>query len=517
MPGKLEFEFSTASGSQTQRKQDEPFVMLVMGDFGGHSESHADDPSWLMQVPVRKIDLDSVAQLWVHIKPRLDLSIEDLQVCIEPLDIDDFHPDQLYRSLPVFAELRQIRKRLLDPATASDSLSELLKNQPIKNQPVKNQPTEAEPDSSNTTASEEDGNQMFERLLGGVRPGLTADSTGSDSKTTVAGLDRLLQKAVAAHIVHQPDPRVDSAIDAVDKAIAEIMRQILHHPDFEALEGVWRSLYELIYASEFGEELVLKVCSVSKQELLAGLPQSMETIHASGLYQLLVGRQKRAADDVGYSLLVCNYFFGGNADDVALLASLGSVAELSNAAVIGAAKSELLGCTSVALEPDFSAWSKVENPLWQQLRNSPMANRIGLALPRILGRLPYGNDYEKVVGFEFEEQLSAEYEIANHANFLWLNPSLYLAGLLAQSFTAQSWNMQPEDHTDIGGLPVYTYTLDGEKYMLPTAETLLSERSAEAVMQLGLMPIVSFRNRDLARLIRFQSIADPLAALRGPW
>lgn len=44
MPGKLELEFSTASGSQTQRQQDDPFVMLVLGDFGGHADHHTDDP-----------------------------------------------------------------------------------------------------------------------------------------------------------------------------------------------------------------------------------------------------------------------------------------------------------------------------------------------------------------------------------------------------------------------------------------------------------------------------------------
>jgi len=509
MPIKLEFEFSAATGSQAQRQQDDPFVMLALGDFSGHADRHPNDPSWLMQVPVRSVDLDSIDQLWAHIKPRLDLNIEGCQVCFEPSALDDFHPDQLYRALPVFEELRQMRKRLLDPATASDTLSELIKSQPSETE------TGTDTNDEAMSAPTEDGTQMFGRLLGGARPG--SASAGSSAEPTPSGIEKLLHKAVAAHIVHEPDPRVESAIGAVDKAIAETMRKMLHHPEFQELEGAWRSLYELIYASEIGEELVLKVCSVSKQELLTGLPQSMENMHESGLYQLLVGRQQRAADDVGYSLLVCNYFFGGNADDVALLASLGSMAELNDATVIGAAKSELLGSTSLAQEPDFNAWLKVESALWQQLRSSPMANRIGLALPRILGRLPYGDGYERVDSFEFEEQLSVEYEISNHENFLWVNPSLYLAGLLAQSFTEQSWNMRPEDHTDIGGLPVYTYAIHGEKRMLPTAETLLSERSAEAVLQLGLMPIVSFRNRDLAKLIRFQSIACPLAELKGPW
>lgn len=460
-----------------------------------------------MQVPVRNVDLDNIDQLWSHIKPRLVLSIEDFQINVEPSEMDDFHPDQMYRTLPVFKELRQMRKRLLDPTTASDTLSELIQSQSL----------ETKPSTDSADIPAEDGNQMFERLLGGARPDSVSTSSGHTADSAPSGIDQLLQKAVAAYIMHAPDPRVDSAIDAVDKAIAESMRKILHHPEFQALEGAWRSIYELIYASEISEELILKVCSIGKQELLAGLPQSMETMHESGLYQLLVGREKRGADDVGYSLLACNYFFGGNADDVALLASLGSMAELNDAAVIGAAQSELIGCASVAREPDFNAWSKVDSPMWQQLRSSPMANRIGLALPRILGRLPYGDDYERIGSFEFEEQLSTEYETSNHANFLWVNPSLYLAGLLAQSFTGQGWNMQAEDHTDIGSPPVYTYAIDGEKHMLATAETLLSERSAEAILQLGLMPIVSFRNRDRARLIRFQSISAPIAALKGPW
>ena len=56
-----------------------------------------------------------------------------------------------------------------------------------------------------------------------------------------------------------------------------------------------------------------------------------------------------------------------------------------------------------------------------------------------------------------------------------------------------------------------------EKKMLPCAELLLPERSAEAILQLGIMPIVSFRNRDMARLLRFQSVAEPLTSLQGPW
>ena len=312
--------------------------------------------------------------------------------------------------------------------------------------------------------------------------------------------------------MHDADPKVDTAIDAVDQAIAETMRSILHHPGFQALEGAWRSLYDLVQETEIGEELQLRVCNVSRKSLLNGLPASAEGLEASGLYQLLVGRFRRAADDDGMSLLLCNYFFGGGVDDISLLASLAMLAEMNNAAIIAAAESELIGSQSLAEQPSVSDWTQQDNPFWRQLRESPLAGRIGLVLPRLIGRLPYGRETDEISSFDFEEIVSP-----SHDNFLWANPTLACARLLAQSFTEAGWDMSPDDNTDIEGLPAYTYQEDGEKKMLPCAELLLPERSAEAILAMGVMPIVSYRSRDMARLLRFQSIANPVSALAGPW
>lgn len=501
MPGVKGFEFSMATGDQSQRVETSPFVMMVLGDFAGNAgEKHDNDPSWLMQVPVRNVDIDNIDQLWNVFVPQLEIEIEGVQLTLEPADLDDFHPDHLYNNQPLFAELRRLRKRLLDPASSAEALAEVLASR------ADSELETSLPGDTEVPASAESSDNMFERLLGEPRAKPSPVAAASSS------LDSLLSKVVGPHVVHALDPKVDTAIDAVDEAIAESMRRILHHPDFQALEGAWRSLYDLVQETELGEELQLRVCNVTKTSLLNGLPASAETLEESGLYQLLVGRFRRAADDDGFSLLLCNYFFGGGADDVALLASLGMMAESHDAAVIGAAESELIGSPSLAQQPSFSDWSQQENPLWQQLRSSPMAGRIGLALPRILGRLPYGRETDEIDSFDFEEVVSR-----SHESFLWLNPTLSCARLLAQSFTLAGWNMNPDDHTEISELPAYTYQEDGEKKMLPCAELLLPERSAEAILGMGIMPIVSFRSRDMARLLRFQSIAIPLSSLDGPW
>lgn len=505
MPGVTGFEFSMAGGNKSQRVETSPFVMMVLGDFAGNAgKKHDDDPSWLMQVPVRNVDIDNIDQLWKIFTPKLEIEIEGAQLTLEPADLDDFHPDHLYNHQPLFAELRQLRKRLLDPATSSEALTEVLAS---RVEPETEAETEAAfPKAGDTPEPAESSDNMFERLLGEPR------AKPSPVAAAVSSLDSLLSKVVGPHVVHGLDPKVDTAIDAVDSAIAESMRRIIHHPNFQALEGAWRSLYDLVQETEIGEELQLRVCNVSKTSLLNGLPASAETLEDSGLYQLLVGRFRRAADDDAFSVLLCNYFFGGSADDVALLASLGMMAESHDAAVIGAAESELVGSHSLAQQPSFSDWSQQDNPFWKQLRMSPMAGRIGLALPRILGRLPYGRETDEISSFDFEEIVSA-----SHESFLWLNPTLSCARLLAQSFTQAGWDMNPDDHTEISDLPAYTYQEDGEKKMLPCAELLLPERSAEAIMGMGIMPIVSYRSRDMAKLMRFQSIAKPVTALAGPW
>jgi type VI secretion system protein ImpC len=58
---------------------------------------------------------------------------------------------------------------------------------------------------------------------------------------------------------------------------------------------------------------------------------------------------------------------------------------------------------------------------------------------------------------------------------------------------------------------------DGEVSAQPVAEVLLTESTADRMLETGVMPLASIRDRDVARVVRFQSIAAPLAPLAGRW
>ena len=53
----------------------------------------------------------------------------------------------------------------------------------------------------------------------------------------------------------------------IDKRLTEQVNQILHHEDFQRLEGAWRGLYYLVNNTETDEMLKIRVMSISKREL----------------------------------------------------------------------------------------------------------------------------------------------------------------------------------------------------------------------------------------------------------
>ena len=107
--------------------------------------------------------------------------------------------------------------------------------------------------------------------------------------------------------------------------------------------------------------------------------------------------------------------------------------------------------------------------------------------------------------------------MSERQRFLWGNPAIGCAALIGQAFSESGWQMMPGNVLDIGDLPAYSYLTDGEQQLLPCAEVYLSETAADKILTQGLMPMVSLRNTNTVRLLRFQSIAETPAALSGPW
>jgi type VI secretion system protein ImpC len=147
------------------------------------------------------------------------------------------------------------------------------------------------------------------------------------------------------------------------------------------------------------------------------------------------------------------------------------------------------------------------------LRQSDVAQWLGLVMPRFLLRLPYGKATTPIESFPFEEMHGSE-----HEKYLWGNPALVCASLVAQGFTESGWELDRIPRR-VEGLPQHLYReedrQDAENVAKPCAEILISEKDAEQMLEAGVMPLASLKDQDAAILVRFQSIAKPLKSLAG--
>jgi type VI secretion system protein ImpC len=273
------------------------------------------------------------------------------------------------------------------------------------------------------------------------------------------------------------------------------VRALLHLAEFQALEALWRGVRLLTQGVESDAEVRLYLFDVTKADLADDQRENRDA-RSSRIYRLLA--VPAGAPESGWGALGGLYSFGPDAADLTLLGYLGTVAGLVGAPWISAADPRLAGCDGIHTTPDAPDWAADIPPEWQAVRRLPVARWIGLAMPRFLLRLPYGKRGSRCEFLPFEE-LS---ESPLHDEYLWGNPALACLLLLIQSVAESGRPLHPGMNLEIGGL---------------RAESLLSERALERILDHGLMPLVSIRDTDRIRLVRFQSVADPTAALGGPW
>jgi len=507
--GNMDFELGTLTTFAPRKAKDNtPFCIGVLADFSGRGNRGLCETGPLLATRRRiLVDVDNLEDLPKKLGSELKIPLggrDGPRMEVRFGELSDFHPDQIFDRLEVFQKLKMTRKHLHDPATFAEAASQVRSWATGSEETVKSEDEQAK----SSPAQKESEANTIERLLG-KRPDREAPSV---SASQFVDIDALIREVVRPYIVPAPDPQQAELIAQIDQAISGQMLAILHHPDFQELEAAWRILQFLVSQVETDETLKLYLIDVSKAELAADLA-STDQIQSTGAYHLLAEQSEAEP----YAVILGGYAFDKTAEDIKLLRRLGLVAQAAGSPLLTAADSHFAGCQSLAATPDPDDWRWQANssaiPLWQELRHSPEAAYIGLVLPRFLQRLPYGKDTDPVEQFDFEEFSP----FAGHEQYLWGNSAALCACLLAGAFREFGWSLTNGLRCDLAGIPMHIYQSDGDKHVTPCAETILTERAMEVLIDNGLMPVLSIKGRDAVRIPRFQSIADPPAPLAGPW
>jgi type VI secretion system protein ImpC len=490
-----------------------PFQIAILGDFSGRGNRHiVEIGEALGSRHPTLIDRDNYDSVFAKMSPQLSVLLEGLAgppLTLKFTDLEDFHPDSLFRRVQLFQKLRDTREKLSDPETFAATASELGLRASEPATP------------SSAPVSPMDMNEAVEQSISGnLLDQMVEETEKTAAKPRPSRIPdpwtSFVRGIIAPHVVPRADPRQADAMGLIDLATSAQMSALLHLPAFQNLESAWRAVLFLVRNVETDSRLKLVLIDVSKEELAQDLASSAD-LTATGTYRLLVEKSVGTPGAEPWAVLAGNYTFGPSQEDIELLGRMANVAVAAGASFISGADPSMVGCNSIADLPDRRKWTKQIAPgiaaEWKALRQRPEARYLGLALPRFLIRLPYGKETEPTELFDFEEIP----ETGAHDDYLWVNPSFAATLLLAETFTEQGWDLRPGTRAEITGLPIHMHTVAGETITQPCAEVLMTQTAAEEMIDRGLMPLASLKDQPVVRLVRFQSLADPPTALAGRW
>jgi type VI secretion system protein ImpC len=305
---------------------------------------------------------------------------------------------------------------------------------------------------------------------------------------------------------------MDSAINAriaeIDRLISTQLNEVMHHEDFQKMEGSWRGLHHLVKNSLTGTSLKIRVMSVSKKDLLKDFERALE-FDQSALFKKIYEEEFGTFGGAPFGALIGDYEFGNHPQDLALLEKISQVAAAAHAPFISAASSELFGWDTFSEMNEVRDVAKIfdrtEYAKWRSFRESEDSRYVGLTLPHVLGREPYGEATKPTETFRFEEDVDGK----DHKKYLWTNAAYAFATRLTEAFSMHGWCVAirgVEGGGLVDGLPTHTFATDeGEIALKCPTEVAITDRREKEFSDNGFIPLVHCKDTDYAAFFGAQS------------
>lgn len=301
---------------------------------------------------------------------------------------------------------------------------------------------------------------------------------------------------------------INDRISQIDELISAQLNEVLHHPDLQKLEASWRGLHMLVQNTETSTRLKLRLLNVTQKELQNDLEKAVE-FDQSALFKKVYEEEYGTFGGAPFGMLIGDYEFNRNPEDMYLLEEISHVAASAHAPFISAASPELFGWdsfTEMSGPRDLAnLFDTVEYAKWKSFRASEDSRYVGLTLPHVLGRLPYGPDTTPVEEFNFVESVDGR----DHNKYLWMNAAYALGTRVTDAFARYGWCVAirgVEGGGLVEGLPTHTFkTDDGEIALKCPTEIAITDRREKELSDLGFIPLVHCKGTDYAAFFGTQS------------
>ncbi|EJM97824.1 type VI secretion system contractile sheath large subunit [Phyllobacterium sp. YR531] len=298
--------------------------------------------------------------------------------------------------------------------------------------------------------------------------------------------------------------QIDCLIEAIDESLTKQVNRIIHHPEFQQLEAIWRNLLRLVWMPVSTSPVQIRIFSAKWKEIARDVERAAD-FDQSRLFELIYSQEFDMPGGQPYGLLIGDYSIADGinpvtkTNDLSIIESVASIAAAAFSPFICAAHPSLFEMESYAeldRVPDLTFLLKSNrSPRWNRLRQAADTRFLGLALPRILVRSPYKtNDISRRDGFRFREEIDAQ-----GANLLWGNPAFAFAFVVLREYASSGWFADlrgvREDEKS-GGLvdmlPHLAFSTDRHDFAAqPPVEQRLNPAQEQTLSEAGFMPLAT--------------------------
>ena len=532
-PPRVHITYDVEIGDAIEMKE-LPFVVGVLADLSGKPDAP------LPRVKDRKfveIDRDNFNAVLKGMKPRLafrvdnKLTNDDTKLAVELRfnSMDDFEPEAVANQVEPLRKLMETRRQLaalLAKTDGNDRLSErlqeIISNTELLQQLGKEAGLEA-PDGTGRKGGVLMSNEMeqaqteaaallqqeeslLERIIDEGRIGRDEEQREQSRKQITTLVEEVMKGTV--RVSKDIEATINARIADIDELLSRQLNEIMHAPEFQRLEASWRGLHYLVHQSETSTMLKIRVFNVSKNDLLKDLERASE-FDQSALFKKVYEEEYGMFGGAPFGALIGDYEFGRHPQDMALLDQISHVAAAAHAPFIAAASPRLYNLesfTDLGAPRDLAKiFDTVEYVKWKSFRESEDSRYVGLTLPHILLRLPYGPETVPVEAFNFKEDVDGK----DHSKYLWGNAAYGFATRLTDAFAKYSWCAAirgVEGGGLVEGLPTHTFmTDDGEVALKCPTEIAITDRREKELSDLGFIPLVHCKGTDYAAFFGAQS------------
>lgn len=308
--------------------------------------------------------------------------------------------------------------------------------------------------------------------------------------------------------------KIETIIARIDRQFSEQLNAILHHPDFQKLEGTWRGLHSLVNNTETSDTLKIKVLNVTRKEIDSQLGNRGQTDwDQTDLFKKIYVSEYASPGGSPFGTIIGDYEFGPGGRDIEVLLGMSKIAAASHTPFLASGSPALFGLES---------WTEINTPFdiakiqekddftaWRNLRDQEDSRYIGLTIPRILARIPYGPRTEPFEEFDFEEHTDG----SDHRYYTWSSSAYAMGANINRAFLENGWVTRIrglESGGVVENLPTHILrNSDGEMHVRPGVEVSIPDRKESELAECGLIALNHFKGSDYACFFSSPSLKKP--------